>query len=55
MKEFQNELHTRTKLDRRWTYTRLKNRSIPKGGYDDAIWKKLGACDTTKINASVEG
>ena len=50
----QNELHTRITLDRRWTYTRLKNRSSPKGGHGNAIWKKLCACDTLKINASVK-
>ena len=54
MTELQNELHTRTTLDRRWTYTRLENRSSPKGGHSGAIWEKLGACDTPKINASFE-
>ena len=51
----QNEPHTRTTLDRRWTYTRLKNRSSPKGGPWRCHTKRLGACDTLKINASVEG
>ena len=55
MMALQNELHTRTTLDRRWTYTRLENRSSPKGGHGGAIWTKLGACDTPKINASVKG
>ena len=54
MMALQNELHTRSTLDRRWTYTRLENRSIPKGGHGNAIRKKLGAYDTPKINASVE-
>ena len=53
--KLQNELHARTTLDRRWTYTRLKNRSSPKGGHGGTIRKKLGECDTPKINASVEG
>ena len=30
MTVLQNEPHTRTTLDHRWTYTRLKNRSSPK-------------------------
>ena len=55
MTALQNELHTRTTLDHRWTYTRLENRSNLKGGHGDAIHKKLGGCDTPKINASVEG
>ena len=55
MTALQNELHARTTLDHKWAYTRLENRSSPKGGHGGAIQKKLGACDTPKINASVEG
>ena len=55
MTALQNELHTRTTLDHKWAYTRLENRSSPKGGHGGAIQKKLGACDIPKINASVEG
>ena len=32
MMALQNELHTCITLDRKWTYTRLENRSSPKGG-----------------------
>ena len=39
MTELQNELHTRTTLDHKWTYTRLRNQSRPKGGHDGVIWK----------------
>ena len=39
MMELQNELHTRTTLDHKWTYTRLRNRSRPKGGHGGVIWK----------------
>ena len=42
MMTLQNELHTHTTLDHRWTYTRLKNRSSPKGGHGGAIRKKIG-------------
>ena len=55
MSALQNKLHTHTTLDHRWTYTRLENWSGPKGGHGGAIRKKLGACDTLKINASIEG
>ena len=51
----QNELHTPTTLDRRWTYTRFKNRSSLKGGSWRCHTKRLGACDILKINASVKG
>ena len=39
MKELLNELHTHTTMDHKWTYTRLKNRSRPKGGHGEVIWK----------------
>ena len=32
-----------------------KTNQAQKGGHGGAIQKKLGACDTPKINASVEG
>ena len=37
MKELLNELHTHTTVDHKWTYTRLRNRSRPKGGHDGVI------------------
>ena len=39
MTEVQNELHTRATLDRKWTYTRLRNRSRTKRGHSGVIWK----------------